>query len=55
MSVLQLMSEDFLYWNPEEIHRCAQVSGIEDGWFNHNGECSPSFLIPLKNEEANDE
>ncbi len=36
MNALQPLSEDFLYWNPEEIYRYPIESGIEDGWFNNS-------------------
>jgi hypothetical protein len=33
MKTLQPLSEDFLYWSPEEICTSTQESGIEDNWF----------------------
>jgi hypothetical protein len=36
MKTLQPLSEDFLYWSPEEICTNAQESGIEDNWFIEN-------------------
>jgi len=33
MQTIQPLSEDFLYWNPEEICTYSQVWGIEQTWF----------------------
>lgn len=33
MESLQPLSEDFLYWNPEEIYQHPQNRGPEDQWF----------------------
>lgn len=51
MNALQPLSEDFLYWNPEEICRYPVESGIEDGWFNQ-GICKK---IHTPNERAGKE
>ena len=36
MKTLQPLSEDFLYWSPEDMYASAQESGIEDSWFIEN-------------------
>lgn len=33
-TVLVPLSEDFLYWDPEEICRYPQPPGPEDAWFD---------------------
>ena len=33
MQAIQPLSEDFLYWNPEEICVYPEVWGIEQTWF----------------------
>ncbi len=33
MNALQPLSEDFLYWNPEDIYQYPQENGVEDHWF----------------------
>ena len=31
--MLQPLTEEFLYWNPEEIYQYPQDAGPEDKWF----------------------
>ena len=47
MGMLQPLSEDFLYWNPEEIYQSPQDRGPEDVWFIQS-----SHLYQVVNENS---
>ena len=40
------LSEDFLYWDPEEICRYPQPAGLEDAWFAECDSDSGSGAVP---------